>query len=138
MSPSNVYQHSLLRPLLMAGWLLLFNAALCVFSSDPAERIFGAALMAAALLVAAFSRRRRHELRIEQDALSLDGLRAAWAEVDLSEVRERGARRTLAFTVMIKDPQSETGRRTLEVEQPSWPRFDELYDALRSAAPRRK
>jgi hypothetical protein len=76
------------------------------------------------------------ELRIEPDGLAVAGRLVPWSEVDVSTIKERMRRsmRYPTFEVMVKDAARDTGRRTIEVEQPEWPRFDELYDALRDHA----
>lgn len=134
MTPSNVYRPSRLKLLLASGAALAAGAAFFLFSGIAIEHVYGALFLA--LGAAGFAwhfARPPLELRIEPDALVVAGLRVAWGEVDVSQLKERGrgSQRFSAFEVMVKDAARETGRRTLVIEQPSWPRFDELYDALR-------
>jgi hypothetical protein len=140
-TPSNVYRPSQVRATVIPLALFAAGGAFFFFSPLRIDHIYGAVFLSAGavgLLVRAL--RKPPQLTIEQDALVVGALRVPWSEVDVSEIkdRRRGSMRFPAFTVMVADPKSDTGRRTIEVLQPRWPRFDELYEALRSAAPRKR
>jgi len=137
---SNVYRASRLRLLITSGALLVGGLIAAALSVLPSDRFIGLVMACLGALGLLFHKvRPPPELRIEQDALVVNGRPVPWADVDVSELREgrRGALRFPKFEVMVKDPKSDTGRSTIEVLQPKWRRFDELFDALCSFKPKR-
>ena len=132
MSPSNVYRHSRIRLIAASAALLVAGVAFWL-SKLPIDHVYGSvALALGAIGLAYHFLRPPLELTITPDGLSVSGRLISWSEVNVSEIKERMRKsmRYPIFEVMVKDPARDTGRRTIEVHQIRWPRFDELYDAL--------
>jgi hypothetical protein len=135
-TPSNVYRAARTKLIVASVGCLLGGAALWIFARYAIDRVFGTVFLAlGALGLLAHKLRPPMELTILPDGLVVRGQTVKWADVHVGELKERrrGSMRYPVFELMVKDASSETGRRTIDVEQPQWPRFDELYDALRES-----
>jgi len=139
-TPSNVYRPSRLRLLIGSGGAVAAGLAFFVFSSLYIDHVYGViALVLGVGGLAVHFLRPPLQLRIDPDGLRVSGRSVPWDQVDVSEIKNRrkGTVHFPWFQLMVADPASDTGRRTYEVEQPQWGRFDELYDALKGMAPRK-
>ncbi len=137
MTPSNQYSARRWKILIGSGGLVLSGAAFWLLSALPIDHVYGSVTLALGVLGLLFHVLRPPlQLRIEPGGLAVSGRLVPWAEVDVSELKER-LRRSLrypTFELMVKDPARESGRRTHEIREPEWARFDELYEALRDHA----